>query len=556
MKTLLFLFLLYFSFPSQADNSDLSSEVSEKLSQVERSIWKVNSSNAERNATGFFIGKNLFVTDLVAIGPLKTDGSLPEDLFLSQEGNPSALKVKKIITLSLFTRLPHATETGLVLLETEQKVSHYLSIREQPPESNEPLFVSVYYSDDLKRISKTGRFFYKDSQSFLFPADQFILTNAVGSPVLDEQGQVVGVVSVPDRILGLVISDYVIENAWKAVNSNYLTKFIKGEEGFGVNCSDFDNFSICIEKTKESLKKLAEEGSPFAQYKVAVQYYHEAENYYDLYGKIGKGAEILYKQAGSLLEQAVAQGYAPALHFLGEMCYFLQLFESCNPQDGILLLEQAAEKGYIFSYSSLGYKYEEPFPTAFHKFMNTENRLRLSFEWYEKGARMGHTAAQYQAWEALYYDYHGDEGKTKVEAMKVAFQWAKEAAQQGDSQAQFNLGAMYYAGKGTTPNIEESFKWYERAAQQGDTEAQHRTCMLLYHVGRNTEGAVEWCERAALQGHLEAQQTTAQLYKELGDQEKAEEWFRKAETAKRTEAVIDFMKKVHELWPPKGTTEP
>lgn len=279
----------------------------------------MNGSDAERNATGFFIGENLFVTDLVAIGPLKTDGSLPENLFLSQEGNPSALKVKKIITLSLFTRLPHATETGLVLLETEQKVSHYLSIQAQPPESNEPLFVSAYYSDDLKRISKTGRLFYKDSQSFLFPANHFILTDAVGSSVLDKQGQVVGVVSVPDRILGLVMPDDVIENAWKAINSNYLTKFIKGEEGFGVNCSDFDNFPICIEKTKESLKKLAEEGSPFAQYKVAVQYYHEAENYYDLSGRRGKRAEILHKQVGSLLKQAVKQGHAPALHFPGEI---------------------------------------------------------------------------------------------------------------------------------------------------------------------------------------------------------------------------------------------
>ncbi len=56
----------------------------------------------------------------------------------------------------------------------------------------------------------------------------------------------------------------------------------------------------------------------------------------------------------------------------------------------------------------------------------------------------------------------------------------KAAAEQGDAIAQFNLGNIYFNGRGVTQSDVEAVKWYKLAADQGDARGQSRLglCMI------------------------------------------------------------------------------
>lgn len=45
-------------------------------------------------------------------------------------------------------------------------------------------------------------------------------------------------------------------------------------------------------------------------------------------------------------------------------------------------------------------------------------------------------------------------------------------AQQGDAKTQFNLGQMYYEGKGVTQSDAQAVSWLRKAADQGDAQAK------------------------------------------------------------------------------------
>ena len=48
----------------------------------------------------------------------------------------------------------------------------------------------------------------------------------------------------------------------------------------------------------------------------------------------------------------------------------------------------------------------------------------------------------------------------------------KELANQGNAEQQYNLGEMYYFGKGVPQDVAEAVKWYRLAADQGNADAQ------------------------------------------------------------------------------------
>jgi TPR repeat protein len=88
-------------------------------------------------------------------------------------------------------------------------------------------------------------------------------------------------------------------------------------------------------------------------------------------------------------------------------------------------------------------------------------------------------------------------------------------AEQGNAGAQFNLGWMYYQGKGVPEDRPEAAKWYRLAAEQGNAGAQ-------FNVGRmydNGEGvpldyaeAVKRFRLAAKQGNAAAQVNLGGMY--------------------------------------------
>ena len=249
MKFFIFFILLNCAiFAGASDSPAVPEKTLSRLDKAELSIWRID--NSIKEGSGFFIGRNLFVTnDHVVSGMLKT-GPV-EDMVLSQDGNPDTLKINRIVALSVFY--------DLALLETNKEVANYLTLREIPLESDEPLFVSSYPSGFFKRMRKTAPVIYENERSYAFPVDYSYLAGASGGPVLDETGQVTGVLSQRS------------DNVSIAIKPNHLREFIA--RNIGENCLKFPDPKTCIDKDIENLKKLAEEGSPYAQYVLSSQVY-------------------------------------------------------------------------------------------------------------------------------------------------------------------------------------------------------------------------------------------------------------------------------------------
>ncbi|MCH8262051.1 MAG: SEL1-like repeat protein [Proteobacteria bacterium] len=87
-------------------------------------------------------------------------------------------------------------------------------------------------------------------------------------------------------------------------------------------------------------------------------------------------------------------------------------------------------------------------------------------------------------------------------------------AVKGDSNAQFQLGALFYQGKGVQRDYTQAFLWYRRAAQQGNSDAQY-SLGNMYLMGEGIKQddyqARQWYEKAAEQGHGSAQHNLESL---------------------------------------------
>ena len=78
----------------------------------------------------------------------------------------------------------------------------------------------------------------------------------------------------------------------------------------------------------------------------------------------------------------------------------------------------------------------------------------------------------------------------------------RRAADQGHATSQYNLGVMYFDGRGIPQDDAEAVRWYRLAADQGDTSAQNNLG-LMYALGRGVPqdyvAAHMWLNLAAAQ---------------------------------------------------------
>ena len=85
----------------------------------------------------------------------------------------------------------------------------------------------------------------------------------------------------------------------------------------------------------------------------------------------------------------------------------------------------------------------------------------------------------------------------------TALQEWRPLAEQGNATAQFNLGFMYYNGKGVPQDYAEAFKWWRLAAEQGDAIAQSNLGSLYEYgqgVPQDNVMAHMWYNLAAANG--------------------------------------------------------
>lgn len=80
-------------------------------------------------------------------------------------------------------------------------------------------------------------------------------------------------------------------------------------------------------------------------------------------------------------------------------------------------------------------------------------------------------------------------------------------AVQGDAEAQFNLGVMYFDGKGVPQDYAEAAKWYRLAATQGNADAQFNLGTMYAKgqgVAQNYVRAHLWFSLSSFSGNANA----------------------------------------------------
>ncbi len=170
---------------------------------------------------------------------------------------------------------------------------------------------------------------------------------------------------------------------------------------------------------------------------------------------------------------------------------------------------------------------------------------RQAVYWYRKAADQGDADAQYNL--GLMYG----KGKGVAKDYKQAVYWYRKAADQGqfasaqtnlgngiilekalpriiDRQfigsekqqtkgmgAQFNLGEMYYFGKGVALDYRQAVYWYRKAADQGYANGQSNLGFMYGNgkgVALDDKQAVYWYRKAADQGYARAQANLGFMY--------------------------------------------
>ncbi|MBD5355432.1 MAG: SEL1-like repeat protein [Bacteroides sp.] len=149
--------------------------------------------------------------------------------------------------------------------------------------------------------------------------------------------------------------------------------------------------------------------------------------------------------------------------------------------------------------------------------------------WYRQAADNGNAEAQYQLGN-MYF-----EGKGVSKYQEVALDLYYKSAEQGNINAIKKIGDMYYDGIGVDKNSPAAAEWYRVAAEKGHADAQYYLGNMYYDgdgIDKNMEEALKWYRKSAEQEHSDAQNMLGIMYEGgLGvrvDYNKAVEWYKKS----------------------------
>ncbi len=109
------------------------------------------------------------------------------------------------------------------------------------------------------------------------------------------------------------------------------------------------------------------------------------------------------------------------------------------------------------------------------------------------GFTLGLTAPAWAGWDEGVAAYKRGDYATALR------EW-RPLAKQGNAKAQFNLGLMYYKGKGVPQDYAEAVGWYRKAAEQGYATAQYNLGWKYFQgfgVPKDFVRAFAWYDVAA-----------------------------------------------------------
>lgn len=168
--------------------------------------------------------------------------------------------------------------------------------------------------------------------------------------------------------------------------------------------------------------------------------------------------------------------------------------ETMNIDSALYWFEQAAEGGIAYAQYNLG--------VIYHQGIHVERNESEAEKWYIMAAHQDMVDAQF----ALGMLYYGDDCSTYGCANSIP--WIEAAAEQGHNGARNLLGNIYLSGEeGMTIDYQKALKWYRLAAKDGFAEAQFNLGWMYYYgrgVTKNNSIAVMWLKMAADQGNVKA----------------------------------------------------
>ena len=436
-------------------------------------------------ATGFFIDNQTLVTNFHAV--TEEDKLLSVDemqiIRVGQNSPDTSIKIIRIKALSALY--------DLALLEVEGYQGFSLDFGDLYLTGIEEMYM-VGYPKGEWRITQANHVQIKE-KGYQFTSNFFDMSGANGSPLLNTEGGVIGVMSAS-------FGNYV-----SAVQGIYLQEL--QERALRIS-EKIDSLEGLFREEMENINLLAYSGHTEAQYQLGWFY----EN--------GKGVERDYNQAMHWYKKAAERGHVGAMFALGQ-CYEEICIEEVDRFEAYQWYFKAAEQGHVGAKYKLGFLYSKN-GQAWTEYVQ-------EFKWYYQAAEKGYVEAQFFLGKL----YLAQEEKEDVERnLKKAVRWLSRAALRGHPAAQHELGLMYeqireaaLAGDAEAQFIfgylneieigeraaEEAKQWYELSAKQGDRDAQ-------YALGKWYEReAIKQYRFAAEQGHVEAQFNLGVVHEELAD---------------------------------------
>ena len=382
-----FLFVLCFSFLNSPAFSqpEINSSTEES---VLPSVWRI--SNSSLAGTAFAIGSNQMITNFHMLSNLLGKKGSLEKIVLTQSGSFSQIKIQRVIKVSALY--------DIVVFETKETVSNYLEFTKDslnPKDFFDPkekLSIVGYPKVVLSILQQTGNIYQVDSFSY-FPANAVDVGGASGSPVLNTQGEVVGVINSTEA------------NLFYFTKASDIQKILSEKEL--TPCSSLSPVK-CLQKEMKNLKKMAEQGSAHAQNTLA-DMYRQGNGITKINKELAlewytKSAEqgfalsqtqlaLIYEEKGNydlaleLLKKAAEQNFAPAKSDLAEMYMEDRGIEEVNYDLAFELLKEAAEMGFAPAQYNLFLIYEGSFRIRFY---NED----LALYWLEKADKNGFPPAR------------------------------------------------------------------------------------------------------------------------------------------------------------------
>ena len=321
------------------------------VAEAHRAVWRVHR-EGHYEGTAFATEPRGFVTALhVLLGLLGGADDLGS-IRLVQEGNKAEVRVNRVLAVNV--------AHDLAYLETREQVVDYLSPAYEgglPLENYEGTdhrgdkLTMVGYLDESLVQQEAGKgIVHEDGFSYAFATDYPALHGMSGSPVVNAEGKLAGVVH------------YAQDNMAFAMKIGYVAQLLSGESG--IRCPDFSTLESCLSAEVRRVERMAKQGDVLSLYAMGSEH-----------GEI-RDIEPAFVPSLKALRKAAEMGFAPAEYELGS-----HLSSQGKKDEAFAWVERSAMKGNPQAVYGLGRAYLVGY--------GTEKNVRLGNLWLEKSRRQG-----------------------------------------------------------------------------------------------------------------------------------------------------------------------